>query len=159
MLLFEFYHDVDLELNWISEHVPGSGSTAYDKSLAGAISLMQKHKVQSELLPSICLCKELSINIKNVICCTVYHMHQKIYKYAVNAVVKSCLFPHPRPLCVYVGVAGRNYCSPKTSEPGPGKGAGPGQIQQNRRRGSAAEVPPVVLFQGYCTLFLHLMVE
>lgn len=45
MLLFEFYHDVDLELSWISEHVPGPGSTAYDKSLAGAISLMQKHKV------------------------------------------------------------------------------------------------------------------
>lgn len=45
MQLFEFYHDVDLELSWISEHVPGSGSAAYDKSLAGAISLMQKHKV------------------------------------------------------------------------------------------------------------------
>lgn len=85
MLLFEFYHDVDLELNWISEHVPGSGATAYDKSLAGAISLMQKHKVQSILLPSICLCKELSINIINMICCIVYHMHQKIYKYAANA--------------------------------------------------------------------------
>lgn len=96
MLLFEFYHDVDLELNWISEHVPGSGSTAYDKSLAGAVSLMQKHKVQSELLPSICLCKELSINIINMICCVVYHMHQKIY--AANAVVKPCLLPHPRPL-------------------------------------------------------------
>lgn len=67
VLLFEFYHDVDLELSWISEHVPGSGSTAYDKSLAGAISLMQKHKVQSELLPSISLCKELSI--LNMICC------------------------------------------------------------------------------------------
>lgn len=45
MLLFGFYHDVDLELSWISEHIPASGSTGYDKSLAGAISLMQKHKV------------------------------------------------------------------------------------------------------------------
>uniref|UniRef100_A0A8C9YZ58 Spectrin, beta, non-erythrocytic 5 n=1 Tax=Sander lucioperca TaxID=283035 RepID=A0A8C9YZ58_SANLU len=45
VLLFGFYHDVDLELSWISEHVPASGSTGYDKSLAGAISLMQKHKV------------------------------------------------------------------------------------------------------------------
>ncbi|XP_027134554.1 spectrin beta chain, non-erythrocytic 5 [Larimichthys crocea] len=44
VLLFGFYHDVDLELSWISEHVPASGSTGYDKSLAGAISLMQKHK-------------------------------------------------------------------------------------------------------------------
>lgn len=45
MLLFEFYHDVDLELSWISEHLPGPGSMAYDTSLAGAISLVQKHKV------------------------------------------------------------------------------------------------------------------
>lgn len=45
MLLFVFYHDVDLELSWIAEHVPASGSTAHDKSLAGALSLMQKHKV------------------------------------------------------------------------------------------------------------------
>nr|XP_046269773.1 spectrin beta chain, non-erythrocytic 5 [Scatophagus argus] len=50
VLLFGFYHDVDLELSWISEHVPTSGSTGYDKSLAGAISLMQKHKeLQAEL--------------------------------------------------------------------------------------------------------------
>lgn len=49
MLLFGFYHDVDLELSWISEHVPASGSTGYDKSLAGAISLMQKHKVPAGL--------------------------------------------------------------------------------------------------------------
>ncbi|XP_054653046.1 spectrin beta chain, non-erythrocytic 1 isoform X2 [Dunckerocampus dactyliophorus] len=50
VLLFEFYHDVDLELNWISEHVPAGGSTGYDKSLAGAISLMQKHKeLQAEV--------------------------------------------------------------------------------------------------------------
>ncbi|XP_024910886.1 spectrin beta chain, non-erythrocytic 5 isoform X2 [Cynoglossus semilaevis] len=44
VLLFGFYHDVDLELSWISEHLPASGSTGYDKSLAGAISLMQKQK-------------------------------------------------------------------------------------------------------------------
>ncbi|XP_026156546.1 spectrin beta chain, non-erythrocytic 5 isoform X2 [Mastacembelus armatus] len=44
VLLFEFFHDVDLELSWISEHVPASGSTGYDRSLAGALSLMQKHK-------------------------------------------------------------------------------------------------------------------
>ncbi|XP_038585015.1 spectrin beta chain, non-erythrocytic 5 isoform X1 [Micropterus salmoides] len=50
VLLFGFYHDVDLELSWISEHVPASGSTGYDKSLAGAISLMQKHKeLQAEV--------------------------------------------------------------------------------------------------------------
>lgn len=45
MKLFGFYHDVDLELSWISEHVPTSGSTGHDKSLAGAISLMHTHKV------------------------------------------------------------------------------------------------------------------
>lgn len=45
VLLFVFYHDVDLELSWISEHVPASGSTAQDKCLAGALSLTQKHKV------------------------------------------------------------------------------------------------------------------
>ncbi|XP_035529504.1 spectrin beta chain, non-erythrocytic 5 [Morone saxatilis] len=44
VLLFGFYHDVDLEMSWITEHVPASGSTGLDKSLAGAISLMQKHK-------------------------------------------------------------------------------------------------------------------
>ncbi|XP_061843662.1 spectrin beta chain, non-erythrocytic 5 [Nerophis lumbriciformis] len=50
VLLFEFYHDVDLELSWISEHVPAGGSTGYDKSLAGAVSLMQKHKeLQAEV--------------------------------------------------------------------------------------------------------------
>ncbi|XP_076605262.1 spectrin beta chain, non-erythrocytic 5 [Chaetodon auriga] len=50
VLLFGFYHDVDLELSWISEHVPASGSTGYDKSLAGAIILMQKHKeLQAEV--------------------------------------------------------------------------------------------------------------
>uniref|UniRef100_A0A4W6DIZ9 Spectrin beta, non-erythrocytic 5 n=1 Tax=Lates calcarifer TaxID=8187 RepID=A0A4W6DIZ9_LATCA len=50
VLLFEFYHDVDLELSWISEHLPASGSTGYDKSLAGAISLIQKHKeLQAEV--------------------------------------------------------------------------------------------------------------
>lgn len=45
MLLFVFYHDVDLELSWVAEHVPASASTAHEKSLAGALSLMQKHKV------------------------------------------------------------------------------------------------------------------
>lgn len=45
MALYGFYHDVDLELSWITEHYPSSGSTNYDKSLSGAISLMQKHKV------------------------------------------------------------------------------------------------------------------
>ncbi|XP_034530593.1 spectrin beta chain, non-erythrocytic 1 [Notolabrus celidotus] len=50
VLLFGFYHDVDLELSWISEHLPAPGSTGYDKSLAGAISLMQKHKeLQAEV--------------------------------------------------------------------------------------------------------------
>ncbi|XP_028422093.1 spectrin beta chain, non-erythrocytic 5 [Perca flavescens] len=50
VLLFGFYHDVDLELSWISEHLPASGSTGYDKSLAGAISLVQKHKeLQAEV--------------------------------------------------------------------------------------------------------------
>ncbi|XP_056249803.1 spectrin beta chain, non-erythrocytic 5 [Seriola aureovittata] len=50
VLLFGFYHDVDLELSWVSEHLPASGSTGYDKSLAGAISLMQKHKdLQAEV--------------------------------------------------------------------------------------------------------------
>ncbi|XP_054861726.1 spectrin beta chain, non-erythrocytic 5 isoform X3 [Amphiprion ocellaris] len=48
--LFEFYHDVDLELSWISERVPALVSTGYDKSLAGATSLMQKHKeLQAEV--------------------------------------------------------------------------------------------------------------
>uniref|UniRef100_G3N8Q4 Spectrin, beta, non-erythrocytic 5 n=1 Tax=Gasterosteus aculeatus TaxID=69293 RepID=G3N8Q4_GASAC len=50
VLLFGFHHDVDLELSWISEHVPASGSTGYDKSLAGATSLLQKHKeLQAEV--------------------------------------------------------------------------------------------------------------
>ncbi|XP_034432002.1 spectrin beta chain, non-erythrocytic 1 [Hippoglossus hippoglossus] len=50
VLLFGFYHDVALELSWTSEHLPASGSTGYDKSLAGAVSLMQKHKeLQAEV--------------------------------------------------------------------------------------------------------------
>ncbi|KAF1375246.1 hypothetical protein PFLUV_G00237590 [Perca fluviatilis] len=50
VLLFGFSHDVDLELSWISERLPASGSTGYDKSLAGAISLVQKHKeLQAEV--------------------------------------------------------------------------------------------------------------
>uniref|UniRef100_A0A8C8K4M3 Spectrin beta chain, non-erythrocytic 5 n=1 Tax=Oncorhynchus tshawytscha TaxID=74940 RepID=A0A8C8K4M3_ONCTS len=48
--LFGFYHDVDIELSWITEHYPSTGSTNYDKSLAGAINLMQKHKeLQAEV--------------------------------------------------------------------------------------------------------------
>ena len=50
VVLYGFYHDVDLELNWITEHYPSAGSTNYDKSLAGAIVLLQKHKVQESLL-------------------------------------------------------------------------------------------------------------
>ncbi|XP_034722155.1 spectrin beta chain, non-erythrocytic 5-like, partial [Etheostoma cragini] len=51
VLLFGFYHDVDLELSWISEHIPASGSTGYDRSLAGALSLLQKHKeLQAEVV-------------------------------------------------------------------------------------------------------------
>ncbi|XP_068608001.1 spectrin beta chain, non-erythrocytic 5 [Brachionichthys hirsutus] len=50
VLLFGFHHDVDLELSWILEHLPASGSTGYDKSLAGAVSLMQKQKeLQAEV--------------------------------------------------------------------------------------------------------------
>lgn len=45
MLLFVFYHDVDLELGWVAERLPAPGSTAQEKSLAGALSLAQKHKV------------------------------------------------------------------------------------------------------------------
>lgn len=59
MLLFEFYHDVDLELSWISEHVPGPESVAYDKSLAGAISLMQKHRVCIQGHRLICQLEEV----------------------------------------------------------------------------------------------------
>jgi len=43
--LYSFYHDVDLELNWISEHHPVADMTNYERSLAGAVSLLQKHKV------------------------------------------------------------------------------------------------------------------
>ncbi|AWP15961.1 putative spectrin beta chain non-erythrocytic 5 [Scophthalmus maximus] len=50
VLLFGFYHDVDLELSWISEHLPAPGSMGHDKSLSGAISLMQKHReLQAEV--------------------------------------------------------------------------------------------------------------
>ncbi|XP_072545910.1 spectrin beta chain, non-erythrocytic 5 [Salminus brasiliensis] len=48
--LFSFYHDVDLELTWISEHYPLADTSNYGKSLAGAINLLQKHKeLQSEV--------------------------------------------------------------------------------------------------------------
>ncbi len=46
MALYSLYHDVDLELNWISEHHPVADITNYGRSLAGAVSLLQKHKVQ-----------------------------------------------------------------------------------------------------------------
>ncbi|KAK0154564.1 Spectrin beta chain, non-erythrocytic 5 [Merluccius polli] len=44
VVLFEFYHDVDLELSWITEHLPPSVPSGYDQTLSGALSLMQKHK-------------------------------------------------------------------------------------------------------------------
>ncbi|XP_073682671.1 spectrin beta chain, non-erythrocytic 5 [Garra rufa] len=48
--LYSFYHDVDLELNWISEHHPIADTTNYGRSLAGAVSLLQKHKdLQAEV--------------------------------------------------------------------------------------------------------------
>ncbi|XP_050989413.1 spectrin beta chain, non-erythrocytic 5 isoform X1 [Labeo rohita] len=48
--LYSFYHDVDLELNWISEHHPVADTTNYERSLAGAVSLLQKHKdLQAEV--------------------------------------------------------------------------------------------------------------
>lgn len=47
--LYSFYHDVDLELNWISEHHPVADTTNYERSLAGAVSLLQKHKVRLDL--------------------------------------------------------------------------------------------------------------
>ncbi|XP_066510159.1 spectrin beta chain, non-erythrocytic 5 [Hoplias malabaricus] len=48
--LHSFYHDVDLELTWISEHQPLTDTSNYGKSLAGAISLLQKHKeLQAEV--------------------------------------------------------------------------------------------------------------
>ncbi|KAG5855882.1 hypothetical protein ANANG_G00001630 [Anguilla anguilla] len=48
--LFEFFHDVDLELSWISEHYPLASSTNYGQSLASALHLQQKHKeLQAEV--------------------------------------------------------------------------------------------------------------
>ncbi|XP_068070705.2 spectrin beta chain, non-erythrocytic 5 isoform X1 [Danio rerio] len=48
--LYSFYHDVDLELNWISEHQPVADTTNYERSLVGAVSLFQKHKdLQAEV--------------------------------------------------------------------------------------------------------------
>lgn len=44
--LYSFYHDVDLELTWIAEHEPVTDTSSYTKSLAGAISLLQNHKVE-----------------------------------------------------------------------------------------------------------------
>nr|XP_055027307.1 spectrin beta chain, non-erythrocytic 5 [Misgurnus anguillicaudatus] len=42
--LYSFYHDVDLELNWISEHHAVADTRNYERSLAGAVSLLQKQK-------------------------------------------------------------------------------------------------------------------
>ncbi|KAI1895008.1 hypothetical protein AGOR_G00101700 [Albula goreensis] len=48
--LFGFYHDVDLELTWISERHPLAVSTNYGKSLASALQLQHKHKeLQAEV--------------------------------------------------------------------------------------------------------------
>ncbi|XP_017558803.1 spectrin beta chain, non-erythrocytic 5 isoform X2 [Pygocentrus nattereri] len=48
--LYSFYHDVDLELTWISEHYPLADTSSYGKSLSGAINLLQKHKeLQAEV--------------------------------------------------------------------------------------------------------------
>lgn len=139
MLLFGFYHDVDLELSWISEHVPASGSTAYDKSLAGAISLMQKQKVPAGLQSFICSSKELRMSFCVSRC--IYRLNLRI----------PCLFVHASPVCVHPGVTGGSDCSPKTPEPHPGEGAEPGQIQQIRRRGSAPEVSSFSYFWVECT--------
>lgn len=49
MELFGFYHDVDLELNWIAEHQPLAQTSSFSKSLVGAISLVKKHKVGTRL--------------------------------------------------------------------------------------------------------------
>lgn len=43
--LYSFYHDVDLELTWIAEHDPVADTSSFIKSLAGAVSLLQNHKV------------------------------------------------------------------------------------------------------------------
>ncbi|KAJ8287365.1 hypothetical protein COCON_G00000240 [Conger conger] len=48
--LFGFFHDVDLELSWISEHYPLASSTNSGQSLASALHLQQKHKeLQAEV--------------------------------------------------------------------------------------------------------------
>ncbi|KAJ8377542.1 hypothetical protein AAFF_G00256380 [Aldrovandia affinis] len=48
--LFGFYHDVDLELTWISERYPLASSTNYGKSLDSALQLQHKHKeLQAEV--------------------------------------------------------------------------------------------------------------
>lgn len=63
-------------------------------------------------------------------------------------------------MCVHLGVAGGSDCPPKTPEPCPAEGEGPGQIQQIRRRGSASEVP--LLMSLGLTVFLfpmHFMSE
>ncbi|TSO67499.1 Spectrin beta chain, non-erythrocytic 5 [Bagarius yarrelli] len=50
MTLYSFFYDVELELSWIAEHEPKADTSSYTKSLAGAISLLQKHKeLQAEV--------------------------------------------------------------------------------------------------------------
>ncbi|XP_058844035.1 spectrin beta chain, non-erythrocytic 5-like [Acipenser ruthenus] len=44
VVLYEFYHDLDLERGWVSERRPGATSTNYGRSLDTAQSLLQKHR-------------------------------------------------------------------------------------------------------------------
>ncbi|XP_051775707.1 spectrin beta chain, non-erythrocytic 5 [Erpetoichthys calabaricus] len=47
---YEFCHDLDLELSWISERQPAASSSNYGRSLDSAQSLLQKHKeLQAEV--------------------------------------------------------------------------------------------------------------
>ncbi|KAG2457680.1 SPTN5 protein, partial [Polypterus senegalus] len=47
---YEFCHDLDLELSWISERQPSASSSNYGRSLDSAQSLLQKHKeLQAEV--------------------------------------------------------------------------------------------------------------
>ncbi|XP_029973399.1 spectrin beta chain, non-erythrocytic 5 [Salarias fasciatus] len=48
--LFGFYHDVDLELSWISERVAACKPGGYQQSLSAVLGLTQKHKeLQAEV--------------------------------------------------------------------------------------------------------------
>ncbi|MGH0174376.1 UNVERIFIED_CONTAM: hypothetical protein FKN15_008679 [Acipenser sinensis] len=48
VVLYEFYHDLDLERGWVSERRPGATSTNYGRSLDTAQSLLQKHRFQQD---------------------------------------------------------------------------------------------------------------